>query len=933
MIDPVKIGSGEEMISGLPSAMERREFLKLAGAATALSLTHTASARAAGRVAIVIDRGNTSASSDAARWAAEQLSKTLAAKSVHCEIVNSTQEAAGSVFCVVVAGANSELATGFAPQSELRGAESIRFIPGHVGDAQALLVAANDTLGFVYGLTELAERAESSADAVSALHYDAALEERPANEIRCVSRYFCSEIEDKPWYYDRAFWPRYLDTLVASRFNRFCLAYGLEYDFPRGVTDDYLHLPYPYLVDVPGYSNVRAVQLRSAKGELLPAPVPLSDEERHRNLEALKFIAAETGARGLHFQLGIWTHAYEWTASPNAYHRIEGLTPETHAPYCRDALAMILKECPQIQGLTMRVHGESGIPEGSYPFWKTLFEAIAGAGRALNVDMHAKGVNQTMIDIGLGTGMPVTLGAKYSAEHQSLGYQQADIRALEIPNPNHRDDASLFSLSGGSRLFTRYGYADFLKEGSRAKVLFRLWPGTQRHLLSADPEMAAAYGRTAHFCGALGIDLMEPLTFKGREGSGHAGGRCAYADASLNPKADWEKYEYYYRVWGRKLYDPEADPEAARRYLRNTCGRAAASMETALANSSRVLALITSAHLPSASNHAFWAELYQNMPIVLGSEPSPYGDTPEPKCFGTVSPLDPQLFSTIVEHAQDLLAGRLNPKYSPIEVAQLLEDFTAASNDALTKARTLVSAPASPEFRRIEEDVLIQNGLGAFFADKLRSGVLYAIYQQTGNTDAGARALAHYKKARAAWDAMASRAKSVYIADVSYGDVPMRRGHWTDRLAGIDTDIAAMEQKLASPIAAFSGANAAQAIAAATGKPWRPAVECVHTPPEAFHPGQELALAIEIAGAAKTQPTAVRLWYRHVNQGERWLSLETTGRNGRYGAAIPGDYTQSPYALEYYFALEDEGKAAWFYPGFNAALSNQPYFAVAARSA
>jgi hypothetical protein len=245
-----------------------------------------------------------------------------------------------------------------------------------------------------------------------------------------------------------------------------------------------------------------------------------------------------------------------------------------------------------------------------------------------------------MIDIAVATGMPVKLGAKYSAEHQSLGYNQADIRALEIPNPNHHDDLRLFSLSGGSRLFTRYGYGDFFQQGSKAKLLFRLWPGTQHHLLCADPEMAAAYGRTAHFCGATGLDLMEPLTFKGREGSGHAGGRCAYADASLTPTADWEKFEYYYRVWGRKLYDPDADLEASRRYLRDTFGRGAGSIETALANSSRVLALITSAHLPSASNHAFWAELYTNMPIVLGSERSPYGDTPDPKCFGTVSPLE-----------------------------------------------------------------------------------------------------------------------------------------------------------------------------------------------------------------------------------------------------------------------------------------------------
>ena len=176
-----------------------------------------------------------------------------------------------------------------------------------------------------------------------------------------MSRYFCSELEDKPWYYDKDFWRGYLDALVAARFNRFCLAYGLEYDFPRGVTDDYLHLPYPYLVDVPGYEGVRVMQLADPEGKALAVPVAVGKEERDKNFEMLRFISAEKGARGMHFQLGIWTHAYEWTASPHAYHHIEGLTAETHAAYCRDALAIILKECPEIQGLTMRVHGESGI--------------------------------------------------------------------------------------------------------------------------------------------------------------------------------------------------------------------------------------------------------------------------------------------------------------------------------------------------------------------------------------------------------------------------------------------------------------------------------------------------------------------------------------------------------------------------------------------
>ncbi len=86
----------------------------------------------------------------------------------------------------------------------------------------------------------------------AALHLTEAIEEAPANRVRSVARSFCSEIEDKAWFYDRDFWPPYLDNLVACRFNRFNFFFGIAYDFPRGVTDDYMHFPYPYLVTVPG---------------------------------------------------------------------------------------------------------------------------------------------------------------------------------------------------------------------------------------------------------------------------------------------------------------------------------------------------------------------------------------------------------------------------------------------------------------------------------------------------------------------------------------------------------------------------------------------------------------------------------------------------------------------------------------------------------
>ncbi len=623
-------------------AIPRRSFLKLAGAAAVGGFAQVGYA-AAKPVFLIIDPENSTASSAPSMRAVAQLGEALGAKGVRQEVVRSAEAAKGAGLCIVLAKSDSRLAEGFPRGQRLTIAESLRITPGTVGRIPAILVSAPDPRGFVYALLELAERVRYGDDPFRSLQLTKSVEEKPANEVRSVSRYFCSELEDKPWFYDREFWIEYLDHLVASRFNRFTMAFGLEYDFPRGVTDDYLHFVYPYLVEVPGYPQVRVMQLAAAGGNSLATPIALSAAERARNLAMLRFVASETAARGLQFQLGIWTHAYQWTDSPNAYHRIEGLTPDNHARYCRDALTLILRECPEIQGLTMRVHGESGIPEGSYEFWRTVFEAIARAGRTIEIDMHAKGVDEKIIDIALATGMPVKLGAKYSAEHQSLGYQQADIRSLEVPHGTlSESNEALFRVSSGARSFTRYGYADFLRKDARYKLWFRLWPGTQRHLLSVDPEMAAAYGRTASFCGAAGLELMEPLTFKGREGSGQPGGRCAYADTSLNPRQDWQKYDLYYRVWGRKLYNPDAESETWRRAMRKDFGDGTEATEACLAHASRILPLLTSTHLPSASNHDLWYELPTNMPVVEGSEPSPYGDTPIPKIFGTVSPLDPQ---------------------------------------------------------------------------------------------------------------------------------------------------------------------------------------------------------------------------------------------------------------------------------------------------
>src|SRR5207247_11296747 len=131
---------------------------------------------------------------------------------------------------------------------------------------------------------------------------------------------------------------------------------------------------------------------------------------------------------------------------------------------------------------------------------------------------------------------------------------------------------------------------------------------------------------------------------------------------------------------------------------------------------------------------------------------------------GHVSPLDPKLFATINNFADDLLKGEASGKYSPVEVAQWLEDYAAKAAENLAKAERLSTGKARPEYRRMAIDVAIQAGLGRFFAAKFRSGVLYRIYEKTGDREALEQALKKYREARSAWLETVDISKPAYKA-------------------------------------------------------------------------------------------------------------------------------------------------------------------------
>jgi len=892
----------------------RRRFLQTAGSLAALASTEIKGVAATGLrgVSLALDPADPIAGAPESIWAANELEQSLAAKGVKILRCQRAAQANAGDLCIVAAGSGAAISMEVLHASSASVAsapESLGIFPGEAGGRKVILACGHDARAMVYALLDLADRVQNSADPITALARVTPHAERPANQVRSITRLFTSDVEDKPWYNDREMWPQYLTMLATQRFNRFNLAFGIGYDFIRQVTDAYFLFTYPFLLSVPGY-NVRVPQL--------------PDAERDHNLEMLRYIGEQTVARGMEFHIGLWMHGYEWIDSPHPNYTIEGITRENHGVYCRDAVRMLLKACPTISGITFRIHGESGVQEGSYQFWKTVFDGVATCGRKVQLDMHTKGMTQTMTDIALATKQPVSMSPKFWGEHMGMTYHQADIRKVERPKPGDENKTGLMKLSAGTRSFLRYGYGDLLREDRPWTIVHRIWPGTQRLLLWGDPVTAAGYSRCFSFCGSNGVEICEPLSFKGRRGTGFPGGRCAYEDASLKPHWDWEKYQYTYRVWGRLLYNPDAEPDTWQRTLRSQFGGGAEHVEASLAHASRILPTVTTAYAPSAGNNTYWPELYFNQSFVDAEHPGPYGDSLAPKVFDNASPFDPQLFSQMNEFAAELLGGERTGRYSPIEVAQWIESYADESLQHLKLADKTASRKQSPEYRRLAIDVTLQAGLGQFFGAKFRSGVLYAIYQKTGDRSALEASLSMYRKARDHWAQLASAAKGVYVADITVGEQPQQRGHWLDRLPAIDRDIAVLAQKLDAMPTGVAPPLGAAAIQQALGHPQRTTPPYRHEAPAKFSPGQPLELAL----SHPKRTAAVLLYYRHVDQAERYETLAMEFRGQAYHAAIPAEYTRTDYPLEYYFEIKENNQEAVLFPGFSKTLTGQPYFVV-----
>ena len=105
-----------------------------------------------------------------------------------------------------------------------------------------------------------------------------------------------------------------------------------------------------------------------------------------------------------------------------------------------------------------------------------------------------------------------------------------------------------------------------------------------------------------------------------------------------------------------------------------------------------------------------------------------------------------------------------------------------------------------------------------------------------------------------------------------------------------------------------------------------------HKPAANFDPGKALEVVLQVP-AREARSLHIKLYYRHVDQAERYESVDMRPQGSRFSAEIPAEYTDSKYPLQYYFEPRRGAENAWLFPGLGDDLSSQPYFVIRAASA
>lgn len=599
------------------------------------------------------------------------------------------------------------------------------------GDQNILVLAGADDRGLMYALLDIARRMESLEKGKDGLAAVPEISERPAAPVRGMVVFLHNEDLERDWYYSRKYWEDYLGMLAADRWNTFDLVFSHQ--------TPYLSPMYAFHVNVDQYPEVRA------KG--------LTEEQRKKNLDTLRMISSMAKERGLDFTLSIWQQiAWEGKNQGSKQESmVTGLTRKNMYGYTYQALLKLLKECPDISTIQLRINHESGIDyvEQTAFYKDSVFKAIRDCGHPVLLEVRDVGLLRETVEASLAMGVPVRMNHKYWGEQMVFPYPP-------------------------TRIMGTYSYGDWLKYPQTYSNIFQVWTlGSHRLLLWGDPDYVRRFTPTTLLEDSVGFEICAPLSQKG---FGNAPGDWRIFRDKEREYYQWEfeRYWSFYQLFGRLTYNPAASDELWLQELGRRFGNAAApDVAAAYRSASQVVSLIE-AVATGDYNMYIWPE--KDMGGLINF-------------YLHLQPYDICRISGFLDHIQDTLAGRLSAKLAPDDVADRLEKIADDAERAIAKAEAAVSA-GNKEFWATKMDVLILSSLARYHSQKIRAASRLGFYYALGDLSLLQEARDYAIQGLATWKKLSALGEEIYYDKLVFG--PGSFGHWKDNIFFVEKDLEAL---------------------------------------------------------------------------------------------------------------------------------------------
>jgi hypothetical protein len=815
-----------------------------------------------------------------------KLTDALKAKHIMYEQVTSINNAKGKLLIVTGTTLGNGVAASLLKNYKLVGiSEALTIHHITLKNKPAWLVGGYDDKGVMYGLLDMANRIGWSTNNQLPMQYVKEITEQPNVKERGISMYTMNRAYWESRFYDDNYWNKYFDMMAQNRLNMLEILFGYE-------NGGFLAPCYPYFFNVEGFPGVRMVGL--------------TEEQQQRNLATMNHLIQMAHDHGIAVRLGIWDHMYRggvqaggnpdfnYVPGHPLYSQVAGLDTSNLKPYTKAAFDKFVKVIPHLDGILFKDNNEAGLKDSELlDFGLNFLRTVKESAPNLLVDIHAKGLTDTLIHAAIDMGIKFRIAPKFWMEQMGLPYSPTHVNREDQKNRRH-------------------GYADMLKYPQQYQMLWKLWNGgTNRVFLWGDPEYARRFVESTHLYNSDAYEVYEPLATK-MEAQAHD----AKPFELLQPpykyyEYEFERYWHFYQVFGLIGYDPNTSPDVWNHEFDSRFGnKAAPIISSALHEASWVLPRIVASCYP-----------YNFFPTTSAwVEKQRLGDLP---VYAKNEGTDIQQFAGFDEEAQVLLGSLETAKTLPSTTSMWLQKTSENINKKVAGAESATGANKSKEFISTMVDLRMLADLALFHSRRIPAGVSYCLFLRTQDVKALDAAIGYEEKAIEAWQQMVSDAGKVYADNILIGKRELS-GHWRDELVSLNKGMAKLKEQRKNFVATGT-VKPAPAYKPATDGDNSKYFTIAHSPVKSAPVNKPVTITLKATAVAGLK--WVRLKYRAVNQTKDFQTLVMipTGKANEYQATIPANQINPTWDLMYLIELMDNSNKGVIYPDLN---KETPYIIV-----